>query len=277
MLGRARSAIVYDSDASRHASVSEIKELWRFRYLVRTLISKDLKVRYKRSALGFIWVMLNPLLTLGVMTVVFSSLFRFDVPFYPTYLLAGILLWNMFGQGSTASMSSLIGSGAVLKGMHVPPTVLIASSTGSALVNLSFAIVPFFFLAYINGVPVRVTWLFIVVPIAGITVLTFGLGLTIAALYIYFRDIFEIYNVVLTAYMYLTPVFYPVSILPPPLKAFENYNPMYLFLSDARLAVTTGTLPPLNQILIPWSYALGACLIGWILFTRLEGGFAQNL
>jgi len=264
---------IYDSGGIRHRSVFELKELFRYRFLLRNLISRDLKVRYKRSVLGFIWVMLNPLLTMAVITIVFSQLLRFQIVHYPAFLLSGILIWNLYSQGSAAAMSNLIGNGAVLRRMYVPPSIFVASAIGSALVNFVFSIGPFCLLAYISGVTPSLTWLFMLVPAALTTLFTLGVGLIISALMVFFNDIFEIYTVLLNVYMYLTPLFYPASILPEPLRSAERFNPMFIFIDMARAAVLDGRLADPMQITLGLAMALAAFAIGWLLFTRLERRF----
>jgi ABC-2 type transport system permease protein len=267
---------VYDSDAVRLQSAFELKELWRYRFLIGNLIARDLKVRYKRSALGFIWVMLNPLLMMGVMTIVFSSIFRFAIPHYSAYLLGGILVWNLFSQGSVATMSSLQSNGRILQKMYVPPSAFVASAVGSALVNLAFALIPFFGLAILVGVTPSPTWAFVVVPIVETTLFTFGVGLITAALYVFFHDIYEIYSVFLTALMYLTPIFYPVSKLPIWVQNVEKFNPMFQFINTFRNPVLIpGYVPPLHILLPGAIMSLLAFAIGWLVFTQLEGRFAN--
>ena len=129
---------IYDTAAIRSRGMYELRELFRYRFLVTNLIARDLKVRYKRSVLGFVWVMLNPLLSMSVMVIVFSSLLRFRVADYPVYLLCGILIFNLFSQGSVAAMSNLTANGSVMRRMYVPPSAFVASAIGSAVVNLLF-------------------------------------------------------------------------------------------------------------------------------------------
>src|SRR5690349_25170048 len=124
----ARPLAVYDSTKYRVPFLYEARELLRYRFLVRNLIGRDLKVRYKRSTIGFVWVMLNPLLTMLVLTIVFSQVFRFGtVEHYPAYLLTGLLLWNLYAQGSTAAMSSVQNGGHILRKLYVPPSAFVAS------------------------------------------------------------------------------------------------------------------------------------------------------
>jgi len=268
---------VYDSGAIRFRGLFEIREFFRYRFLVLNLVSRDLKVRYKRSVLGFIWVMLSPFLTMGVLVVVFSSIFRFNTPHYPAYLLCGLLLWAVFAQGTVAAMSNLVGNGAVLRRMYVPPSVFVGSAVGSALVNLLFALVPFAILAYLTGVEPSVWWLFLIVPCLMVTLFAFGIGLILSSMAVYFTDTQEIWTVLLSIYVYLTPVFYPVNILPPTLQALEQYNPMALFLNIARAVVLFGTRPAYHELAWATGFAVGTFLIGWLIFTRLESRFAYHL
>jgi ABC-type polysaccharide/polyol phosphate export permease len=279
MSTRTRQLKTYDSSAVRIPLLHEARELLRYRFLVRNLIARDLKVRYKRSSIGFIWVMLNPLLTMLVLTIVFSRVFRFDVNHYAVFLLGGLLLWNLYAQGSNAAMSSIQSNGAVLRKLYVPPTAFVTSAVGSALVNFLFALVPFFALALLNQVPPSPTWVFIFVPALLVTMFTMGIGLIVAAMIVFFNDTFEIYQVLVNAYYFFTPVFYPPSVfanLPEPLHTMVAYNPMAIYLSMFRNAVLFDTLPTLHQLLLSAGLAAAVLLVGWLFFTRLEDKFAYR-
>jgi ABC-type polysaccharide/polyol phosphate export permease len=275
---------IYDTGTIKIRSIFEFKELLRYRYLVSNLVARDLKVRYKRSILGFVWVMLNPLLTMAVMVVVFSSLLKFSKQLYdfPVYLLSGILIFNLFAQGTIAAMSNLMGNGGTLRRMYVPPSVFVVSSIGSALVNLVFSIIPFFILVVVTGITPSLSWLFLIVPCVEVTIFALGVGLIVAPMMVFFHDTFEIYSVLVLVLNYLTPVFYPVAIFSdkPLLLTFESYNPLFLFMDTARNAVL-GAYPtyhslfadPRELILAP-VLAIGMFVIGWLFFTRMEGKFA---
>lgn len=281
---------VYDSARTQLQAIVEAQELWRYRSLIRNLISRDLKVRYKRSALGFVWVTLNPLLTTIVLSIVFAYLFGKDQPNYPVFVLGGLLIWNVFAQGSVAAMSNLVGNGGTLRRMYIPPSVFIVSAVGSALVNLVFTIGPFFLIALALHAPLSLTWLYVPVVCAQVTIFTLGVGLVVSTLMVFFNDIYEIYVVLLTAFNYLTPLFYPISILPPFMQALEKYNPMYLYASAAQKAIVGTTLntPSGHHVFLPpsipdvrvqlasWAAALIMLTLGWLLFTRLEAKFAYH-
>jgi len=267
---------IYDSRAFKVPLIEELRVLIAYRFLVWNLIGRDLKVRYKRSSIGFIWVMLNPLLTMAVLTIVFSQIFRFDITHYAVYLLAGTLLWNLYAQGSNAAMSNLQGNAPVLKKLYVPPSVFVVSSIGSAVVNFIFALGPFLLLAVLNGLSPSFSWFFLIIPAILTTLFTLGIGLIVAAFVVFFTDTYEIYQVLVNAYYFLTPIFYPVKSLPEPLRTIEQYNPMYLFLNSFRLAILDSALPPLDEVLRSLAIAGGVLLIGWFLFTRLEGKFVYQ-
>lgn len=281
--------LTYDSARIKFQAAVELHQLWRYRSLIRNLVARDLKVRYKRSVLGIIWVSLNPLLTTIVLSTVFSFLFGKTQPNYPSFVLGGLLIWNLFAQGSVAAMSNLIGNSATLRRMYIPPSTFVVSSVGSALVNLLFTFVPFILVAFAMHAPLSLTWFYVPVACVQVVLFTLGVGLIISSMMVFFNDTYEIYLVLLTAYNYLTPVFYPITILPPFIRPLEQYNPMYLFISAAQKAVVGSTvqvgdklvtlapsLPDVQTQLVAWAMAISALLIGWLLFTRLEGRFAYH-
>lgn len=270
---------VYDSSAVKIPLISDLRELIRYRYLIRNLISRDLKVRYKRSSIGFVWVMLNPLLTMAVMSVVFSHVFgsrTSGISNYPVYILGGLLIWNVFAQGTTAAMGNLMGNSGVLRRMYVPPSAFVASTIGSAVVNLSFALIPFIVLSVILGARPSLAWFYVIVPMVQVTIFSFGVGLIISALVVFFQDIYEIYNVFILLFMYLTPVFYPVSVLGE-FEQYEYFNPMFHMIEGFRNPILSGQIPSLDNILITSIMVLLTALIGWLIFTRLEGKFVYHL
>jgi ABC-2 type transport system permease protein len=256
--------------------IHELTELYRYRYLLWNLISRDLKVRYKRSVLGFLWAMINPLLTMAVLLVVFMRLFRFQVDHYPVYILAGLLLWSMFSRGSSVAMRAVLDNSGVRRQIYVPASVFVAAAVGSALVNLLFAIIPLLILSLANGVPPRLTWLYLPVPILQTTLFTFGVGVILAALAVFFADMLDIYDVILSAYFYLTPIIYPMSILPPLLVRLQLFNPASYLIDAFRLPLIDGVLPSLGHVLISTGAVLILLAAGWTLFTRLSDQFAYR-
>lgn len=266
---------VYDSGSIRFQWLYELKQVFRYRYLVQNLVSRDLKVRYKRSAIGFIWVMLNPLLTMLIATFVFSQIIRVQQKDFPTYALAGVLLFNVFAQGTTAAMSNLTGNGPILSRLYIPPSVYVLSAIGSALVNFFYALVPLaVIILIVDQIRPSLFWLLTIIPIAEITLLSTGIGLIVSASMVYFRDTFEIYAVLITFLNYLTPLFYPFSALKvSQLINAEQFNPLFVIIDTFRSIIIYSQLPSTQELIVGVSFAFVSILIGWLVFVRLELGF----
>ncbi len=267
---------IYNSAALRIPFVHELTELHRYRFLLWNLVSRDLKVRYKRSVLGFLWAMINPLLTMAVLLVVFTRLFRFQVENYPVYILAGLLVWNLYSQGTTVAMRSVLDNSGTRKKIYVPASVFVAAAIGSALVNLLFAMVPLLLLTILMGVRPSAGWFLLPVPILQTALFAFGIGVIVAALSVFFADMLDIYEVLLNAYFYITPIIYPVSILPPLFIGLEQLNPLYHFMDLFRASLIQGTAISADRIVLSTAAALATTIIGWSLFTRLSDQFVYR-
>lgn len=270
-------ATLYDTERIKYRSIYEMRQLFSYRFLVQNLISRDLKVRYKRSALGFIWVMLNPLLTMTVTTYIFAQILKVTAAHFPTYALAGLLLFNVLSQGSVAAMSNLTNNGSVLSRLYIPPSVFVVSSIGSALVNFCYALVPLALISvFLDHLIPNLFWLLSLIPVAEMTIFTLGIGLVLASLMVYFRDTFEIYSVIITLLGFATPIFYPITALSPQFKAIESYNPVFVFIDTLRNILINTKLPSNHEMLLGVGFAVGAFIVGWLIFTRLERNFAYQ-
>src|SRR5258708_5338320 len=265
---------IYDSADKRNSVISRLRELLHYRDFIWNLIARDLKVRYKRSTIGFLWTMLNPLMTMGTMVIVFSTLFRTQVSHYPTYILSGLLTWNVFSQGSVAAMNSLLGNSGSLRKTYLPAAVFVVSGVGSALLNFVFALVPLIIFALIDGLSPTLSWVYLLVVLCQLAVLTVGVGLIMASVVVFYADVLEIYQVLLNLFFFLTPIMYPLSILPPELRTLEQVNPLFYIVSSFRTAVINGIFPPLDSVVVGSCFAVAFLVLGWVVFTRVERKFA---
>ncbi len=266
---------IYDSAAFKIPFIYTLRELYRYRYLIGHLVSRDLKVRYKRSLLGFAWVMLNPLLLMGSLAFAFSSLFSGQ--HIEIYVLSGILLWNTFAQGTTAAMSSMHANSGTLRRVYVPASVFVFSAVGSALINLLFSLVPFTILAMLFGILPTWRWLYLIIPIFQLILLCMGIGLIVSSLAVFFVDTIEIYAALLQVYFFLTPVMYPLTILPVTALQFQKFNPMFYILTNFRQVILEQRFPALRLTLGATFFALLILLIGWIIFSKVKDRFAYRL
>ncbi len=261
------NGIVYDSARRPPSFWEELTALWAYRDLVVQLVARDVKVRYKRSVLGVAWTMLNPLLMMVVLSLVFSHLFRWDLPNYPVYLLSGTLLWNFFAQTTTLGMQQLVWGGALLNRIYVPRTVFAVSALGTGLVNLGLALIPLGLIMLATGTPFRPALLFLPAAVLLAAAFTLGVALLLSSVAVVFPDIIEMYQVILTAWYFLTPVFYPAKILPEPYGLWLGLNPMHHLLAAFRGPIYEGALPSAEAFAASAVLALGVLAAGWLTFT----------
>lgn len=264
----ARSVPVYDSRDRRPAFIEEVIGLVRYRDLISQLISRNIRTRYKRSVLGIGWTMLNPLLTMAVMALVFSQVFGATADYYPVYLLAGLIFWNFFAQTTTAIMNELIWGGSLLSRIYVPRTVFAVSAAGTGVVNLVLAHIALVPIMIFVGSPITPALLFIPIPILFIAMFALGIGLFLSTLSLRFGDVIDMYAVLLTAWLYLTPIIYPIEILPESAHWLIRLNPMYHLVESFRQPIVEGHLAPLESIAIAAITSLVVLLGGAWFFAR---------
>ncbi len=268
---------VYDSASYRVSATSELKELGKYRYLLGQLIRRDILTRYKRSVLGVAWTMLNPLGTMLILTFVFSNFFRSDVKHFPVFILSGLLVWNFFSQGANAAISGLVWGGGLLKRIYIPSTVFGVSAIGTALINLVISLVPLIIVMLVDRAPFYSSMLFLPVSILLLTSFTLGFGLFISSLAVFFPDVGEMFQVLLTAWMYLTPIIYPESLIPARFLPFYKINPMYWMIKMFRLPIFEGRLPHLQEFLPALAWGVGMLIIGWVYFTSKSEEYAYRV
>jgi len=251
--------------------------LLRYRDLVWYLVVRDLKVRYRRSAIGFLWTMLQPLLTMAVLALVFSAVFRFEIHNFPVYALSGILFWNFFSQSIVTAMNSLRANAGLLVKLPLPKAVFPVAAVASGLVNLLFALVPLLAILLATGHALRPALLFLPVSILLAAAFTLGAGLLLSPLAAFFSDVVELVGVLMMLAFYLTPVFYPKDIIPVEYAWLVRFNPLRSVLEVFRDPIYFGKVPPLSHLAVTLGIAALALLIGVIAFRRSSDRIAFYL
>lgn len=246
-----------------------MQNLLRYQDLIWNLVIRDLKVRYRRSILGFFWTMLQPLLTMAVLYIVFSSIFRFQIENYPVYALAGLLFWNFFQQSIVSSMNSLKSVAYILQKLPVPMVVFPIATVISGIINLLLAMFPVLILIWLTGHSMGPSLFFLPVSIFIAAVFTLGAGLLLAPLAVFFTDIIELVSVFLTLLFYLTPIIYPIEIVEGhDFYPVVFYNPALSVLEVFRDPIYNGTLPSGYHLGISIALATVFLVIGMISFRR---------
>jgi homopolymeric O-antigen transport system permease protein len=244
-------------------------EIFRYRDLIFALVSRELKVRYRRSAIGFTWTMLQPLLTMLVLQVVFSSIFRVQLDNYPVFAMAGVLFWNFFSQSIVSSMTSLKGNAQLLRKLPIPKEVFPLATVISGVINLGFALVPLLLIMVVTHHPLKPALFFLPVSILLAALFTLGAGLLLSPLAVFFSDVIELIGVILSMLMYMTPVIYPMSILQgSPFLPLVRFNPVRSILEVFRDPIFFGKVPPITHLSVCFGIAVAALAIGAFAFRR---------
>lgn len=251
-----------------------VNEFWQYRDLLKLLVSRDVKLKYRRSFLGYIWSILNPLLIMVVMTIVFSTMFRGNIENFPVYLFCGQLLFNFMNSSTNQAIYSITGNSALLKKTYVPKYIFTVSKITSGMVDLIFSLGALLIVMVATGT--RFTWYLLLVPFVILQLYVFcvGLGLFLAQANVFFRDIQYIYNAVMTAWMYLTPIFYPLEMLPEWLIwVIKHLNPMYFYVGQFRDLVHMGRMPGAVIMTAGCVTAILMFVIGSWCFSKTEDKF----
>lgn len=253
-------------------------DFWKYKDLLKLLVIKSIKLKYRRSILGYIWSVLNPLMIMTVMTVVFSSMFSRNIDNFPVYLFCGQLLFNFMNQSTHQAISSITQNAAMLKKAYVPKYIFTLAKVTSCAVDMVFSFGALLIIMIITGA--GFSWYNLLFPLVIVQLYLFcvGLGLFLAQASVFFRDIEFIYTAVTTAWMYLTPIFYPIEALGSTLGMLvRTFNPMYFYVTQFRDLVYIGQFPSLCNVLGGCICALLMMTVGVWCFMKTEDHFVMHI
>lgn len=272
------------SSAGNEESI-EITEQNSFKhslFVLQSLVSKDFKLKYRRSILGVVWSVLNPLLMMVVLTAVFSYIFRFEILNFPVYLILGQILFNLMSAATSSGMTSIIDSSALIKKIRINKIVFPIEKVVSELVNFAIALVAvvlvlvyFYFFPNDTNPQIIPTFNILFLPVLLLYVFIFctGLSLLLSALAVFFRDVIHLWGVIIIAWTYSTPIFYPVTLLAPWMQTLMQFNPMYHYITYFRDIVLWGNTPSITTNLICLGIAVVTFFAGLIVFRKTENKF----
>lgn len=215
----------------------------KYNFLIKQLVQRDFKVRYKRSVLGVFWSFLNPLLMMIVQYIVFSQLFKTDISNYPVYLLSGTVIFNFFNEGVGLALGSIVGNAPLITKVHIPKYIYPVTRVLSSGINLVMSLIPLVIAALITGEQITKAYFMLPYILLCVIIFTIGLGMVLAAAMTFFRDVQFLWGIASMLWMYLTPLFYPISIVPMGFRQVIMSNPMYFFVSAVRTIILEGIAP----------------------------------
>ena len=254
-----------------------IQNFLKFRPLLMELVTRDIKTKYRRSILGVLWTLLNPLLMMLVLSVVFSHIFKFQVENYPLYILSGQVVFNFFSESTSSAMSSIINNAPLIKKVYIPKYLFTLSRVASSVVNVMASFCALIVVMVFSGIELNFTVLLLVVPMGILIIFSTGIGLLLATVAVKFRDIIHLYGVLITALTYLTPVIYLTSILTAQLRFFAELNPLIGIFNLFRNLMFYTTLQTVGQLLPRVTIALGTFILGLFVFYMNQDRFILNI
>lgn len=268
--------------------MNSLKVFKRYSYLLQQLVSRDFKVKYKRSVLGVLWSVLNPLLTMAILYVVFTTFFNMkssgSIKNYAVYLLSGIVLWNYFAEATNLSLGAVVGNFNLITKVYMPKYIFPLSKVLSSALNLLFSLVALYLIVAVQVamglLPFGWTNLLLPYDLVMLTVFAIGMGLMLSAITVFFRDMYYIWGVVLTAWMYFTPIMYSFDLVESSklwyahkVMLLMKCNPMYQYVNFARVILLNNQVPTAGQFFLTFLCSALMLVIGLLFFRRQQDKF----
>lgn len=242
-------------------------------FTLSSLVGRDFKIKYRRSVLGVLWSVLNPLLMMVILSIVFSHFFRFQIENYPMYLILGQTLFNFMSEATSSAMRSIIDSASLIKKIRINKTIFPLEKTAFSLINFAISLIAVAAVMLFFQISPSPSLLLLPVLLIYVFLFSLGLGLLLSALAVFFRDVIHLWGVVITAWTYFTPIFYPVDILPDWVMPIMQLNPMFYYVNYFRDIALYGIAPGLTENLICIAFALATLAVGYVVFRKLQKKF----
>ena len=264
-------------NGKRSYVVNAVIAVQKYRFLIRQLVARDFRTKYKRSVLGMFWSFLNPLLMMLVQYFVFSTIFKSDVPNFAAYLIIGTVMFNFFNEACGMALSSIVSNASLITKVYMPKYIYPLTRVMSSVVNLLISLIPLLIVCVITGVEFHKSAVLAFFFLVCLTMFSLGVGLLLSASMVFFRDTQFLWGVLSMMWMYATPIFYPETILPGEFKFVLEVNPLYHFLKNTRLCILSGISPEPAVYVQCLLLALGALLIGALVFRKAQDRFVLYL
>lgn len=247
--------------------------LKKYRFLLEDMVTRDIKLKYRRSVIGLLWSILNPLLMMVVITAVFQNLFRFEIENFAVYYLTGWVVYNFVTEATSGAMTSIIGASALIRKVYIPKYIFPMQKCVFSFVNMLFSLVALFVVMVV--LQVKITWYVLLIPIPLVLALVFaiGLGMILSTVAVFFRDMIHLYGILTMVWMYLTPIIYPEEILVGVMQTIMKLNPLYYYVDYFRQLTLYGTFPQIESFVIMLFCSIVTLLLGIVVFKKKQDRF----
>lgn len=246
-------------------------------FAIKQLVSREVKRKYSRSYLGIVWSVLNPLMTMAVMSMIFSTMFRRSIENFPIYYLTGSIFWTLFSTATNSAMSALVDNKNLLMKVKMPKQSFIIARIYTALTNFGYTCVAYVLMLLVFQIKPSLTMLLFPIPVFFILLFSMGLGYLLSILYVFFGDVKYLYSVLLTLWMYLSAIFFPVEQLPEQVRSIIEMNPVYVCIHFAREIMMYQTVPDVGEWMKMILWGVGSFVVGYLVFKKNENSVMQKL
>ncbi len=249
--------------------------LKKYSFLLQQLISRDFKVKYKRSVLGVLWSLLYPILTMAVMAIVFSNVFKMSTPGvnYLAYLLSGLVMFNYFSEASNLAMSSVVANFSLINKIYIPKYIFPLSKCLFVGINFLLTLIPLYIVLFATGTGVNIYHLMLPYAFICLFMFTLGMGFILSAVSVFLRDMFYIYGIIIMLWTYLTPIMYDIKLISVELQTLFKLNPMYHYINFAREIILYHRIPQPFTWMVCLGSSLAVLLIGVVVFRKTQDKF----
>lgn len=254
------------------------REDWKqYLFAIRELTRREIKRKYARSHLGIVWSVLNPLLSMAVMSLIFSTMFKRSIENFPIYYLTGSILWTLFSTGTNTAMTALVDNKSLLLKTKLPKQVFLFSRLYTTVVNFGYTCIAYVLMLLIFRIRPTAFVLLFPVDVLLILLFTVGMSYVLSVIYVFFADVKYLYSVVLTLWMYLSALFYPIERLPEVMRRVLRVNPVYLSVSIARELVMYGVMPEAVLWIRLCIWSAVSMIGGYVIFRKFENRIVQRI
>jgi ABC-2 type transport system permease protein len=245
----------------------------QYRPLLFSLVSRDIKVKYRRSVLGLLWSVLQPLFIMLIVTAVFEHVFRVKIENYPAFYITGVLIFNFVSEATSLSLTSINGAASLLKKVYIPKYIFPLEKCLFAFVNMLFSLIAVAIVYFFLRTPIQPTVLLFPLPMLYAALFSLGLSLLLSAAVVFFKDIAHLYAVWITAWMYLTPILYSLDLLPEFMQTILKFNPLVYYVGYMRDVMLYGVVPGFGDNMICLGFALVTLVVGLFVFKKSQDSF----
>ena len=253
------------------------EEMWKAKGILFNFAVSDLKIRYRNSVLGVFWSLVEPLLMMGVLFVVFSNMFKFEIPNFPINLLVGIICYNFFKNGTSFALNSLTNRSALMTQIYFPRSVpaISAGITASIMLVIELVVLAFFIVIFQFSPPVTILLLPLVLGL--MLVLVIGVSLPLSVLNVKYKDTEFLWQVIVSAGFFLTPIFYQFDMMPAQVQNVLQFSPVVQIVTMAHHVVLYGTLPTINSILFAVGSISVITIVGYLIFRKYQAKVVEEM